>query len=549
MAKGPEGVAHAFGEGRFKGFNTVAEGFVNGIARIQSAADKQFRAAATSFSIGNQARAEAITLFKQGKIAKGQLKAVAQKFIDNPPEHFLPEAYLDQAIAVFGEPTFAGRAVESLKRFEVPLGVSGLRFPLGKVTIEPVAPFAKVTSNVVLQSVVDFSPIGLTKGATELAFITLFRDNMTLAQQRNLAKTIGNGATGSAIMGIGYQLGAVGAITGAVAGGTEFVFGPNKVSDFLRDPGNSLEVTPFRSTDPAINAKAEFEGRTPGSIMLNGKFRNVVGMGPGLDQLIMGATVYQADLGKLVWNQVRRDMADGNLELTDELIENSLQTVYNGVKLAVYDIPVGILQDLPLAQGPTELVKFGEALSRADSGQDWFKAFAAFGGKILAGRFVPSGVAAVAQQTDPVKRRTRANQRDSVLDAFVNPFKARNPLLRKTLERDLDVGGRAVPLGGFEIPGTDLELPGADPFRSTTPRTRLPLSKEIDRFKLGVNRLVQGPDEPNAAFTGRQHRRMDQIIINLNELRFDPNYKNLPDGLKESVLRQAMNKAARQIGR
>ena len=414
-----------------------------------------------------------------------------------------------------------------MKRFEIPSDITGGRFPLGKIAIEPFAPFAKVTSNVVLQSIIDFSPLGLTKAATELALVQLLKKETTFAQQRALSKMGGNGLTGTMLMWLGYHLAAKNTLTG--------------------DTANSLEVTPLRTPNPAVNAKAEFEGRTPGSIMLAGKWRQITGMGPFLDQLVLGATVYQADLGKLLWNQVQRDLKNG--ELSEELIDNALKTIAEGAMLGIYDLPVGILSDLPLAQGPTELVKFGERLSRARTSQDRYKIFAALGGKLLAGRIIPSGVSAVAQQTDPVDRRSRPNRRDSVLDAFVNPFRARVPGLRGTLERDLDVGGRSVPLGGFQVPGTEPELPGADPFRSTTPRGRIPLSSDIDRFELGISRLVQGPDEPNINFAGRQQQRMAQMVINLNEVRFSPGYRKLPDGIKKALIQKAMSRSSRQISR
>ena len=191
--------------------------------------------------------------------------------------------------------------------------------------------------------------------------------------------------------------------------------------------GSKGVLTEQFTGDPAIRNRQEIEGRPPGSLLLGGKFRKFTGNPIG-DTMVMGATIFQRDFGKLLFD------ANETGDFT-EVAKSSLG-------LAI-DLPLGIAGDLPLAEGVSRLVELGQDVSRARTNDDRFKAFAAFGGKAI-GNFVPSASAGVATQLDPQKRRVRPNRTDSIFDVATAPIKARLPILREDLPLDKSVAGRAV---------------------------------------------------------------------------------------------------------
>lgn len=167
--------------------------YVNGVFKVQAAADLPFRAATREKALSSMANAEALNRGLKG----AEKKAFVTDFRKNPPAEAAAKASTEAEASVFGNDTELGK---------VATGVANSFGGLGRVFV----PFSKVPSAVATK-VVTSTPIGI---AHQIVKQVLNVKKGGSFDQRAMAKAIGEGTTAVPILGAGYALAQTGQITG-----------------------------------------------------------------------------------------------------------------------------------------------------------------------------------------------------------------------------------------------------------------------------------------------------------------------------------------------
>ena len=176
-----------------------------------------------------------------------------------PTNEMRIRAFDDANYATFNNPTIVAtgwtRSVHWLKQ----QGISGR---LTAFSGEMVVPFARTPSNIVAR-VIDYTPVGgVPRAAVSLG--RAMRDKgMTAEQQRAFSQAIGRGATGSALLWLGWWLADQGLATG------------------------------IREEDSGKRALNEAAGRQYGAIKVDGKWRKVDAFSPNGNLIVLGATIHR----------------------------------------------------------------------------------------------------------------------------------------------------------------------------------------------------------------------------------------------------------------
>jgi hypothetical protein len=335
----------------FKKINFGNNKFAKGIQKyeetvfhILGAEDQPFFYGAKARSISSQAIAEA----KNAKLKGTEAKKFIDNLIQNPTDEILKNAVSDAEMAVFQNPTLLAKVAKSLQN--IPGG-------------ELIVPFGRTPSAVAMQ-LFNYSPLGVAKTIAQNIGKGKFN-------QKLFSQGMGRALTGSGIMAIGAYLFKKGMIT------TNY-------------PTGERERELWKA-----------EGRTPNSIKINGKYRNVNVFGPAGMALLVGAE-YQKSLQKegSPFKALTQAIASSGKSLTE-------QTFLQGIKQIV------------------------DSLNEPNRFSSYFSS--------TVSSIIPTIISDIAKVTDLKQRRTAG-----VLDSL----KSRVPGVRQTLEPAIDVLGRERPLGG-----------------------------------------------------------------------------------------------------
>lgn len=161
------------------------DAYINGTYRLMGTADAPFSSLAEKETLSSLAKAEALNKGLKGKAQSDFIK----EFVANPPETALARAQKEADYATFKNPTVLGKAATGLKR---PLG------PVGDFIV----PFTQVPASIATR-IIERTPVGTANEM--IRQIVNVRKGGTF-DQRAMAQSIGNGAVGASIMGIGYAL-------------------------------------------------------------------------------------------------------------------------------------------------------------------------------------------------------------------------------------------------------------------------------------------------------------------------------------------------------
>ncbi|QGH73301.1 MAG: putative structural protein [Siphoviridae sp. cttb18] len=359
-----------FGKGKLaKGIQKYEET----IFHILGAEDQPFYYAAKARSLQSQAIAMAKNAGKKG----AEAKAFIEKLVDSPTDEMIRYATNDAEIAVFQNPTVLGKIAKAIQK--APGG-------------EFVVPFGKTPSAVATQFV-NYTPVGIVKTIIQNIGKGKF-------DQRLFSQGLARGLTGTGIMYLGSELFKKGMIN-------------------LDRPKNEREQKLW-----------EAEGRTPNSIKLGGKWRNINVLGPAGYALITGANF-------------RKFLKEGGSPF-----KAMMDATAGGVKS---------LSEQTFLQGLRSILDALNDPSR------FFEGYFAN----TAASFIPTIVSDLAKSFDEVERRS-----PEVLDRI----KARIPGFRQTLEPQVDVLGNERLKGGNFIetmidpsrPSNIIDSPVADELRRIT---------------------------------------------------------------------------------
>lgn len=349
------------------------QGYTDTVFRVMGSADQPFYYGALSRSLMDQALAQGINKGLKGT----ELKQFAETLIQSPTEEMLRYGVADAATAVFQNETYLGKAARGIQNIPI----------VGEIVV----PFGRTPSAVATQ-IVNYTPVGTA--------IEIFKQiaNKTF-NQRLFSEAVGRGLTGTAVLAIGYELGKKGLV--------------------------SLD----RPTTEREQKLWELEGRASNKILINGKWRSPIVLGPAGNLLLVGAH----------FNRAFEESGSPTEALSKAMLGSAKsfteQTFLTGINQAV-----GAINDP---------ARFAES----------------YLGSMVAS-IVPTIVSDVARATDDKERRA---------ENIPERLQARIPGVRKGLEPKVDVLGREI-----ESIGNPLEIL-ADPTRPS-PDKNTPVIQELRRI-------------------------------------------------------------------
>lgn len=428
----------SFGKGKFaKGIQKYEETVFN----VLGAEDQPFYYGAKARSIAEQAIVQAINKGLKG----AERTNFINNLIENPTDEILVYATADAEIAVFQNKTELGKIGRALQN--IPGG-------------EFILPFSKTPSAVAMQ-IINYSPVGILK--------TIFqKGGKGKFDQRDFSQGIGRGLIGVAVLALGA-----------------FLFRKGMVN--LDRPKSESEQKMW-----------ELEGRSPNTIKIGDKYRQVQILGPAGNLLLIGAQFQNAfDKSGSVSEAVGMGLAGSAKSFTE-------QTFMKGVNTAT------------------------SAISEPGRYADAF-----VGGLISS--VVPTLVKDVAVGTD-----TKARRGENISQRLIE----RVPLLRQALEPKVDILGQEVMRkeNFFEVL--------ADPTRPST-KMQEPVTLEIRRlidngFKISTSQV--GNKEGYKVLTQKQNTELWQragsiaydkvsALIQLSA------YDNAPDDFRAKKIDEIFDKA------
>jgi hypothetical protein len=215
--------------------------YTDAVFRTLGAEDKPFYNAALARSLYDQAGAEAINAGKQGN------KAFIENLVNNPTENMLTTAIKDASYATFKDQNKISGLANSIKRWSRQNWYTNL-------PTEVVAPFTGVPSSIIGKTI-DYSPIGLVKGITNMGRVMV---GNVPELQRQAAQEIGRGVMGTGLFGLGSYLMSKGVMTG--------------------QPKDAKEADLWQA-----------QGKQANSVLVGGKWRSINSVGPQTLVILAGA--------------------------------------------------------------------------------------------------------------------------------------------------------------------------------------------------------------------------------------------------------------------
>jgi hypothetical protein len=306
-------------------------------------------------------------------------------------------AFNDALRATFNKPNALATAIAKGKGTSTVAQVGG----------DIAAPFVRTPANVG-QAYLDYSPVGLAKTAVDVMRKMANDPNVT---DRAIAETFGRGATGTALLFGAYELAKRGIITGS------------------------------SPTSEAERSQQELEGKKPGSIYVDGQWRQISRVSPIGNLFVLAADLFKA--GK-----------------KPEDVNAMTLIGFMGKGFT----------DSSFLQGPATLLR-----AITDPG-----AYAESFTERLAGGVVPTAVARLAQATDLNKEgRQVVREPEGITGAVMN----RLPGLRQELPEKLNALGETSTYQNNGVIGALL-----DPTNPSRP-TDDPLIQELSRVEYNLNRV------------------------------------------------------------
>jgi hypothetical protein len=425
-----------FGSGKLaKTIQTYEES----IFKLMGAEDQPFYYGAKARSISSQAIAEASNRGLKGQEAKNLINDL----IDNPTNKMIRTAVADAEIAVFQNETTLGKLAKAIQN------VSGGQF---------IVPFARTPAAVAMQ-LVNYSPLGAAKTIFETIKSGKF-------DQKIFSQGMGRALTGTAIMGIGAKLAEDGLIN-----------------------------TSYPATEREQKLW-ELEGRTPNSIKIGDKYRNLNILGPAGYDLIAGANYYN------------------KLKETGSPYEALAFTTMGGMKS---------LSDQTFLQGINQITT---ALNNPDRFEGFFAN--------TVSSIIPTIVGDVAKGIDQTERKSTG---------VFQKLQAKVPFLRSSLQPVTNVLGKEKKTGNFfEVladpsrPSNVLSNPVIDEFRRLKD-AGFPASPTLLGDKNGYKALT--PEQNTALWekTGElTNSKLSNLIIRKE-------YQSLKDDEKSKIIGTIISKA------
>lgn len=263
-----------FGGGMDKAIN----GWVNGNFRLLGAEDKLFRSYALKRAVDDGAYAMARTMKLQGKLPPGaSVSSYAKEIAANPPKALTADAMYAADYAVFANKNKLASWINSGKQ----------QGPVMRTGLDLVMPYVTTPTNI-LARMVEYTPAGTVINSS-VAAKRILKDGFTAEQQKALSQAIGRGATGSALIYMGWKMAESGMLTG-------------HPSDVAGERGVQMAAS-----------------RQPMSIKVGDEWRRINEFAPEMPLLVMGASFYENSTRSLKDEAKRPDkLVGGALKSLEE---------------------------------------------------------------------------------------------------------------------------------------------------------------------------------------------------------------------------------------
>ena len=260
--------------------------YTNFVFRTMTAEDRVFKSYAFRRSLEEQAALQAINY----GVSPIELLAV-------PSEEMIRQGVADAEFATFNNRHLLGRLVRYAQAEATRYGVAGQSVSFA---IDMQVPFANTPANLVSR-MLDYTPIGmLAKGGTSVVR-SITNRAMKPAEQRAFSQAMGRGMTGSALMTLGWKLGALGLLTG------------------------------IGGEDPSDRTVQRAAGRLLGALRVGGRWHQIGAFSPLGNLMIVGASLQRQQtrplreeamrLGKLAGVATRTMMEQPMLRGMKDLVE------------------------------------------------------------------------------------------------------------------------------------------------------------------------------------------------------------------------------------
>jgi hypothetical protein len=296
---------------------------------------------------------------------------------------------------------------------------------------------------------------------------------MTKEQQRAFSLGISRGMVGSGLMYLGWQLAAAGLMTGSAG-----------------------------DEEPADRAVREAAGRTPGSILIDGRWHQVNAFSPLGNIVTLGASL-------------QRQSTKG---LADELKRLPKQAAVIG-RLAM---------EQPMLRGLSDLVDALENPVGRGEG---------VAGNII-GSFVPTLAGDLAGAFDPYRRDSRP---DGVREMLWLGVMSRLPGLRNLLPERSDVFGRSLEQEGMALWNPTIG--------STARELNEPVLRELIKHDVGVGFPQRQSGETQDAYRTRVRALGKMINENLTQTINGPLYQDTTPEQRTEMLDNAVDRARSRFRR
>lgn len=229
----------------------VLKKYTDTVFNVLAGEDRPFWQSAYARSLYDQAGSEAINVGK-----KGNSEYIAN-LVQNATARMKANATTDANYATFHDKNSITKAASAIKQ-------ALSKNELTKLGSEFIMPFTGVPSSIVGKAI-DYSPIGLVKGAVKAGKV-LIGDSNVASLQRQASQDLGRGIVGTALVALGAYLAQKGLMTG--------------------NPKDASESNQW-----------QLEGKQANSVLIGGKWRSINSIGPQAIILLAGAKAKE-DLGQ-----------------------------------------------------------------------------------------------------------------------------------------------------------------------------------------------------------------------------------------------------------
>lgn len=221
------------------------EAYTSSVFKALGAEDKIFFKSAFARSLYDQAITAAKNAGEDGN------KSFIKNLVANPTEEMKITAIKDANYVTFKDSNKINQLANSIKNWAKQKWYT-------QIPVEIIAPFTGVPSSVAGKTI-DYSPIGLIKGATKVSQV-LIKNVPEL--QRQAAQELARGIVGTGVMGLGAYLMQKGLMTG--------------------QPKDAKEAALWQA-----------QGKQANSILVDGKWRSINSVGPQTLVLLAGAKIQE----------------------------------------------------------------------------------------------------------------------------------------------------------------------------------------------------------------------------------------------------------------